>query len=190
MADPPCAMPGQQRPLCVAQRLGLMASWWQVQALQKARKQAAQEADAADSAIKAAEAALEKARAATELKMVVESQADQKVAEARAAIPPELHVELSERGGSGSSSSEGIDADVLAAMSGCADWKAISRLDSACTICLGAPMHAPARLKSCRHEFCSNCIKRWVGENKSCPQCRAAAQLGDVELVPRGKGKP
>lgn len=47
-----------------------------------------------------------------------------------------------------------------------------------CTCILEDPVESP-----CRHVFCSQCIKTWLSNQKSCPHCRAAVHKRDLQSV-------
>jgi Ring finger domain len=43
--------------------------------------------------------------------------------------------------------------------------------DESCVICLG-PIRTPTHGDNCTHQFCFNCILRWMNNNNTCPLCR------------------
>lgn len=47
-----------------------------------------------------------------------------------------------------------------------------------CTCILEDPVESP-----CRHVFCSQCIKTWLSNQKSCPHCRAPVHKRDLQSV-------
>ena len=44
-------------------------------------------------------------------------------------------------------------------------------LQSKCTICLDQ-MTNPATLKPCGHQFCKDCISKWLQKSSACPDCK------------------
>ncbi|EON68320.1 hypothetical protein W97_07578 [Coniosporium apollinis CBS 100218] len=52
-------------------------------------------------------------------------------------------------------------------------WRPESELS--CQIC-SEIFHQPLLLCPCYHTFCGHCIKRWFGQNTTCPTCRTNAE--------------
>ena len=44
-----------------------------------------------------------------------------------------------------------------------------------CTICLDN-LHEPATLKPCGHQFCKDCIEKWIKSSSACPDCKKNAK--------------
>ena len=60
--------------------------------------------------------------------------------------------------------------------------------DSACPICL-LRLTCPVTLVSCRHSFCSACLRRWFRIKLACPICKSEETdfLRDPEVVEGNK---
>ena len=46
-------------------------------------------------------------------------------------------------------------------------------IENGCVICIhDISLKTPMIKLDCKHAYCSECIRKWFEENKSCPQCR------------------
>lgn len=60
------------------------------------------------------------------------------------------------------------------------------RSSTECMICLDEEMTNPVGVKCCNQGFCRGCIKNWIKEKPSCPNCRAKIKgIEDFLLPPR-----
>eukprot|EP01079_Euglenida_sp_SAG-EU17-18_P008477 gene8477-7754_t len=48
-----------------------------------------------------------------------------------------------------------------------------------CAMCKEA-WSAPVMLPGCGHTFCSLCIRKWLEQSQTCPQCKAAASASGL----------
>lgn len=58
-----------------------------------------------------------------------------------------------------------------------------------CPICL-EDTKDNRKIKACGHEFCTQCIQKWLGSHKTCPICKQDAQIVSGSMLPSDSAPP